>query len=400
MIKKLLSILLAAITLFSATATFTACSDKELAAFEGELYCEILPIKDGAKGIITIVHDDGDYSTVSYMNTQFKSMGLTASVAMVANKVVDENGKETKDAEKWKNLIKESGFDIVCHSQNHSFYGLTDEAHSGTYEHRDNGTVEYDFPAGNITNMTAGAAERLRKVFKSSNQKVCTYAIPGLPVLDSAYNGLNEEASQILADNFIACRYSGGSATYGDVTIPCMNDLSAIDYQRLHSLSTITSGTSEEWIKYVDDAIQYGGWGIFLMHQIINQETDYIYNVSKEKAVLLFRHIGKKVKAGELWCASLTEAVLYNKELETASAFVETSGKGIAVSVYDDLDDNATFDQPLTIKVQVLDSWGDTAKVKYDGEKFEVPVYKADDGTKYVMVNVAPDKGVALINKG
>ena len=164
--KRLLSLLLAAITIFSATATLTSCSDKELAAFEGELYCEILPIKDGAKGIITIVHDDGDYNTVNYMNTQLGSMGLTASIAMVANKVVDENGKETKDAEKWKNLIKESGFDIVCHSPNHSFYGLTDEAHSGSYEHRDNGTVEYAFPAGNITNMTAGAAERLNSFIK------------------------------------------------------------------------------------------------------------------------------------------------------------------------------------------------------------------------------------------
>ncbi|MBR2461040.1 MAG: hypothetical protein IKB34_07410 [Clostridia bacterium] len=398
--KRFLSILLAALTLFSAMSGFISCSDKELEAYEGELYAQVLPIKNGAKGIITIVHDDGDYNTVKYMNMQLGSMGLTASVAMVANKVVDVNGKETKDAEKWQTLIKESGFDIVCHSQEHSFYGLTDEAHSGSYEHRDNGTVEYDFPAGNITNMTAGAAQRLRTVFKSSNQKVCTYAIPGLPVLDSAYNGLNEEASRILAENFVACRYSGGSATYGDVTVPFMNDLSNINYQRLNSYTTLTSGTSEEWIKYVDDAIQYGGWGIFLMHQIINQETDYIYNVSKEKAVLLFRHIRKQVATGDLWCASLTEATLYTKEVETAVAFAEATGKGIAVTVYDELDDNETFDQPLTVKVQVLDSWGDVARVKYDGKKFEVPVYTADDGTKYVMVDVAPDKGVALINKG
>ena len=80
-------------------------------------------------------------------------------------------------------------------------------------------------------------------------------------------------------------------------------------------------------------------------------------------------------------------------------AVVETSGKGISVSVYDDLEDDELYDQPVTVKVQVLDSWGDFATVKYDGKKLTVPVNKDTDGTKYVLVNVAPDKGAALINK-
>ena len=65
-----------------------------------------------------------------------------------------------------------------------------------------------------------------------------------------------------------------------------------------------------------------------------------------------------------------------------------------------ELDDNELYDQPLTVKVQVLDSWGSIAKVKYNGEKFEVPVMKDKDGSKYVLVNVIPDKGEAIINKG
>ena len=153
---------MAIVMLIGSTLWFTSCSDPELEAFTGELYSEILPIKDGAKSIITIVHDDGDYDTVSYMKTHFDTLELTASVAMIANKVVDEKGNETKDAEKWKTIIKETGFDIVCHTQNHSFYGMTDAAHSGRYLHRDSNGVwtNYNFPAGNVTNMTAGAAER------------------------------------------------------------------------------------------------------------------------------------------------------------------------------------------------------------------------------------------------
>jgi len=404
---------MALVMLIGAFSTMTACSkDAELEAFTGELKAEILPIKDGASGIITIIHDDGDYKTVQYMKTQLGSMGLTASLAMIAKSVVDENGNETKDADKWKKIVKESGFDIVCHSQNHTFYGMTDKAHSGKFLHRDATDYQtYDYPAGNITNMTVGAAERLREVFKDSGQKVCTYAIPGLAYPEvyvgnekvDFKSGMFPEAMAILENGFVACRHSGGSATYGEgenaVTVKNMNDLSKLNWHKLNSYSTVITGTAEEWIQYVDDAATYGGWGIFLMHQIVNEETDYEYNVSKEKAVKLFRHIGKKVDAGDIWCATFTEAALYLKEIETAFAYVETSGKGIAVSVYVELDDNALYDQPVTVKVQVLDSWGERATVKYDGEKITVPVNTDADGTKYVLVNVAPDKGTAIINK-
>lgn len=411
--KKTLSFIMAMVMLLGAFSVMTSCSkDAELEAFTGTLNAEILPIKDGAKGIITIIHDDGDYATVNYMKTQLGSMGLKASIAMVASKVVDAEGNETKDAEKWRQIVKDGGFDIVCHSQNHDYYGMSDEPHSGKVLHRDATSYQnYDFPAGNITNMTVGAAERLREVFKNSAQKVCTYAIPGLSYKEvyvgeqkvDFQGGRHEIAMDILANGFVACRWSGGSATYGEgenaVTVKNMNDLSKLNWNQLNSYSTVISGTAEEWIQYVDDAATYGGWGIFLMHQIVNQETDYEFNVSKDKAVKLFRHIGQKVKANDIWCATFTEAALYLKEIETAVAIVETSGKGIAVSVYDELDDDTLYDQPVTVKVQVLDSWGDSAVVKYDGEKITVPVSKDADGTKYVLVNVAPDKGSAIINK-
>ena len=411
--KKTLSLIMAIAMLLCSFAPFISCSkDAELEAFTGELKAEVLPIKDGAKGIITIIHDDGDVATANYMKTQLGSMGLRASIAMVASKVVDAEGNETKDAEKWKQIVKEGNFDIVCHSQNHDYYGMTDEAHSGKVLHRDATDYKtYSFPAGNITNMTVGAAERLREVFKDSAQKVCTYAIPGLSYkevyvgdqLVDFQGGRHEIAMDILADGFVACRWSGGSATYGEgenaVTIKNMNDLANLNWNQLNSYSTVISGTAEAWMQYIDDAATYGGWGIFLMHQIVNEETDYEYNVSKEKAIKMFRHLGKKVNAGDIWCATFTEAALYLKEIESAWAYVETSGKGISVSVFDDLDDNALYDQPVTVKVQVLDSWGEFATVKYDGEKLTVPVNTDVDGTKYVLVNVAPDKGSALINK-
>ena len=306
--KKTLSLIMAIATLLCSFAPFISCAnDAELEAFTGELKAEVLPIKDGASGIITIIHDDGDVATANYMKTQLGSMGLRASIAMVASKVVDAEGNETKDADKWKQIVKEGNFDIVCHSQNHDYYGMSDEAHSGKVLHRDaTNYATYNFPAGNITNMTVGAAERLREVFKDSSQKVCTYAIPGLSYkevyvgdqLVDFQGGRHDIAMEILANGFVACRWSGGSATYGEgenaVTIKNLNDLSNLNWNQLNSYSTVITGTAEQWIQYVDDAATYGGWGIFLMHQIINEETDYEYNVSKEKAKKLFNHVSNQ----------------------------------------------------------------------------------------------------------
>ncbi len=50
---------------------FVGCTDKELEAFDGELYFEIQKVKNGAKGIITIVHDDSVLETVEFMYNQF-----------------------------------------------------------------------------------------------------------------------------------------------------------------------------------------------------------------------------------------------------------------------------------------------------------------------------------------
>ncbi len=398
--KRIISIFLLISTLVSCVMSLASCSDKELEAYTGELYYEILPIKNGANGIITIVHDDGNYDTVAYMKKQFERFeGLNASIAMVADKVVDAEGNEHKDAEKWKKIVKEGNFDIVCHTQSHTWYGFTDDGESGAWPHRDGYSVEYDYAPGHMTNEIVGAAERMREIFKDSDQKVLCYAIPGFAVADNKYSGRNDIAKEIIADNFIAARGSGGKAVYDGVEVKYMNDLDDINYYQLNSLSATTTADYEtEWLGYVDAAAEYGGWGIFLFHSMIRVETDYELNVARSKTDALFRHLNNKVKSNEIWCATLTDAVQYTKEYRSATASVSVSGKGISVTVTDELNDY-DYDEGLTVKVQVMDSWT-SAKVKHNGEKLTLPVHTASDGTKFVYVDVVPDRGAAVINKG
>ena len=391
---KLVSLFLAAVAVFSCVPLFSGCSDRSLESFEGELYVEILPVKDGKKGIITIVHDDGDYDTVQYMKTQFELYeGLSASLAIIANNVVDKNGTEKAAADKWRTLVDEGGFDIVCHTQSHTWYGFTDGGESGTWPHRDGTLQPYSYPAGHMTNEIAGAAERLGEVF---GQKVRCYAIPGFPVADSAYNGRNQTAKDIIASNFVAARYSGGSAKFGEITVPCMNSIENPDFYQLNSWTALTTDDANDWIKYVNQAAEYGGWGIFLFHQMVKTETDYQYNVSRSKTTRLFNHLSGKVVKGDIWCATFTEAALYIQEYKSADVGVRVSGDGIVVSVSDSLDDY-TYDTPLTVKVQVMDSWK-KVKIEYDGEKLEKEVLTDESGMKYVLVDIIPDRGYALIN--
>ncbi len=397
MLKRIISFILLASVLISCAIGFCSCSDKELEAYQGELYTEILKVKNGASGIITIVHDDGSIDTAEYMIKQFSRYdgNLCASIAMIADRVCDTEGNLKKDAEKWKEVVKKGNFDIVGHTQSHTWYGFSDDGESGKYPHRDGYEVEYDYAPGHMTDEIAGSADRLGEIF---DQKVLCYAIPGFPTTGN-YTGRNDVALDIIDANFIAARGSGGSAMFGDVKVKNMNDLENLNYQQLNSLTALTtSDYKTEWFEYVDNAAEYGGWGIFLFHAMNNKETDYEFTVARSKTTELFAYINKKVESGEIWCATFTEAAQYTKELQSATASVSVSGKGIAVSVTDKLDDYM-YDAPLTVKVQVLDSW-ESAKVKYNGEKFELPVYKAADGTKFVMVNIAPDKGEAVINKG
>lgn len=398
--KRIPSLLLTAVMIFSTFVSavgLSSCEDKELAAFSGDLHHEILPLKDGCTSVITIIHDDGVIDTVEFMANQFKAYDLCATVAMIAGRVVDRDGNELSDAGKWKELVSTGYFDIACHTQSHSWYGFGDDGESGIYIDRDGNEIEYSFPAGYMTDEIAGAAERLRTVFSDTSQKVCCFAVPGFATA-SGYNGRTEAALEIIENSFVAARNSGGNGNFDGESVYGLNNISDLDWHSLNSYICLASQTHEDWYEYVDNAVNYGGWGIFLFHAMVDEETDYQYSLAKSKVKKLFSYLSKKVNNDGLWVATFTEAALYIKEVESATASVKVTGSGIEVRVTDDLDDDELYDQPLTVKVQVLDSWTQV-KIKYNKKTEVKDVLTDTDGTKYVLVDVAPDNGAAIINK-
>lgn len=398
--NRVTSFVLALLTVFSTFTAFFAlpsCKDKELEAFSGTLYSEVLPIKDGRRSVVTIIHDDGVLETAQFMKKQFEQFGLTATFAMIAGRVISADSIETADAAKWKELVKDGGFDIACHTQSHSWYGFGDSGESGIYIDRDGKEIPYSFKAGHMTDEIAGAAERLRDLFSNSSQKVCCFAVPGFPTA-AGYDGRTETALEIIENSFVAARNSGGYGSFDGQKVYGLNNIDELDWHSLNSYVTLVSQEYTDWCNYVDDAVNYGGWGIFLFHAMVDEETDYQYSVAKSKAKKLFSYLYTQCEKNNVWCATFTDAALYLKEAESAEAVVSVSGDGIKVYVTDALDDDELYDMPLTVKVQVLESWS-VVKIKYNGKTEIKDVLTDSDGSKYILVDITPDSGAAVITK-
>ena len=151
----------------------------------------------------------------------------------------------------------------------------------------------------------------------------------------------------------------------------------------------------QKWKEYVDSAIENNGWGIFTFHEVIN---DYVQGSGHYVYLSQFSdicsYIDSKVQSGEIWSATLEEAMLYVFEMQTASVeAVNYRNEKITVTVTDEEDDEI-FDMALTVKVSVPDSW---TSAYAGGAELEI----MNDGSgNFVYVDVVPDGEATVITTG
>lgn len=100
----------------------------------------------------------------------------------------------------------------------------------------------------------------------------------------------------------------------------------------------------------------------------------------------------------KLWLSRFSDASLYGQEREAATVKVTEKGPSkIEFEVTDTLDD-ATFDQPLTVKVRLPDDWKSVAATQ--GDKTVEAKFVTNDGSPYALVDAVPDKGkVSLVSR-
>lgn len=345
---------------------------------------EIMPIKDGKKSIVTIVHDDGYLDTVKFLNDEFAKNNLNGTIAMIARNVNASNKAQ------WQAELDKGRLNIANHSYTHNYWGQTDEAESGTLKDGSN----YSIAAGNMTYEIVKSGEYLRSMFPK--ERVLCFVKPGFSYPDGKPQ-VSTAAYEMIGKNYICMRNTGG----GIETVPAADkyNLKSLMVQANDSYSSSENHTAAYWKDEVDKTIDKNGWLIFLFHGIVDDSNASGLSVAKSKASILFDYLGEKSATEDVWNAQLDEATLYTEEVKTASVVAKdyTQGEGrMELSVTDKLDDDI-YDYPLTIKVKVPSDW-DYVKTVQNGTS-AIKRAVSDNGDKYVYADVVPDKGTASLTK-
>ena len=155
--------------------------------------------------------------------------------------------------------------------------------------------------------------------------------------------------------------------------------------------------------KGVETLVSVGGFTVECLHSLGSGSiySSYASTISKLEHLTRFG----------VWAPSYNELIQYLKEVQSASVkLVERTDSSITISVTDSLD-NYMYDQALTIKIDIPDSW--TSVVATQGG-VEIPLVSIDEyrHTKnmsniscaiengYLYIDVVPDAGDVVISVG
>ncbi|MBO4283623.1 MAG: hypothetical protein J5958_03265, partial [Clostridia bacterium] len=339
----------------------------------------VMQAKNGAKAILTMTYDDGNYDSAVWVNQKNKTYGLKGSCMIIAGR-----SAFTDKVSQWKTLLADGTLDI----QSHGWY-------------HDHPHTDYGSHADHVKDVVE-SKKRLEGYFPGND--VLVYATPYTKITDYSYAVSGDENSQIIQDggtraliheNYFANRNGPSGLQSLD---PTMGDGKGSWYNPyVQWLKTESSQNDEIRAGWIDEAVQQKGWLIILAHSVVDN-PDSEWNISKTAAENFYRHAASYVRTGELWSATFGEAVKYIRERQNSSA-AERYDKQNNV-LYVDLAINRTaedgkyltesvFDYPLTVEVKVPANWK-SARYTDENGKMQVASVYTRDGVSYAKVNMIP----------
>ena len=366
--------------------------DKEVAAVtEDTVYtarygstATVLAAKDGAKAVLTISYDDGNYDSAVWVNQMNKTYGLKGSCMIIAGR-----DSFTGKVSQWKTLLADGTLDIQSH---------------GWYHDRDH--TDYGSHADHVKDVVT-SKEALQRYFP--NNDVLVYATPYTTITDYSYKVSGDENSQIIQDGGTRALihehyYANRNGPSGLQSLdPKMGDDKGAWYNLyVQWLKTESSQTNKIRTGWIDNAVKQGGWLIILAHSVVDN-PDSEWNISKTNAETFYKHAQTYVKTGELWSATFGEAVKYIRErqnttvterYENGAVFVDmkinrTTADGLTLT-------QKVFNYPLTVEVRVPSGWKLAQSTDENGETMTSAVYTRN-GVSYTRVNMVPGADGAIV---
>lgn len=367
--KKLFSILLiAALTLpcfvIPARAQDSSESTEELS--ESAVFAEITGARGGARAIVSMTYDDGQYETAAWMNEMFAKYDLRASCMLVLNKLSTE-----KEQEKFRAIFEKGYLSPENHSMTHKVLPGTEWSN---YEaNKQNNTPE------NYQRELIDSKTLLESMF---GQPSITFA--------ASNNTLYTDAAAVVMDTYYAMR----KGVRGKVQ--SFNPIEGSDapggWYNLY-MRGIDNSTLEQNKSYVQLCIDQGGWFISMTHAVINDSDD---PTKPERFEAFYQYLSEKQANGEIWVTTFAEATKYLRERQNSEVLAYTDGEGIRVGIKmsDYTGDGLPltpeiFNVPLTVKVEVPKHW--SAVKCTAGDKNLYKSTFTESGRRFVLVDIVPN---------
>lgn len=337
----------------------------------------VLPVKGGANGIVTLIHDDGYYTTGKLLDPLLEEHGLVADVAMVANQVYDEATDAPKPARlEWQKLLDTGRWGMINHSMTHGFWGS-----------EGNGVLNIDESL--IIKEVVTSGEILRKLFPS--QKILTFAYPGFQGLEEKYGDVvYEKMKEYVAKNYIAGR--------------CYQKFTQDFYKWEWSFmpaESIGVGYLQTTLNTIDAAAE-GKIATIFVHNLVTDEDYENRNLGQygnsytpmSHITSVVEKIAEHTESGAVWNAHYEDAVLYLREAEKANVTIKNNGTSLSVNLTHTLD-SAIYNYPLTVRAVADKSWKAVKIVQ--GSETSYALVKTENGLAFLDMELVPNAGMAVV---
>jgi hypothetical protein len=225
----------------------------------------------------------------------------------------------------------------------------------------------------------------------SQSQTVINSYIPGNQCLIVGYPFCNVAYQSLIAQYYIAARTCGSSINSSTPTN--FYTIDSLIVGSAGSLNTTASITAKD-----DQAASSGGWVVYLVHAIDNNDSPPGGYSPISHIVLNETLQYLDARRSTFWVNTFLNVVKYIKERNDASVS-ETSNTGdsITLSVTDTLS-NTIYNYPITIRRPLPEGWT-SANVTQNGQLVNSSIVTVNSIT-YAMFDVVPDGGNVVLSKG
>ena len=362
----------------------------------------VLSVKNGCRGIVVLIHDDGTWDTAVTLDSLYHEYGLVGDAALLSSRVWNASTETVNTAElaKWSALLETDRWKIVSHSATHTWWGTTTQNDDGSYTFVENDDKMYY--------EIVGSQEVLRTLFPG--QRVLTFAYPGFTT-EKNYVGntaekifeviYSEKARDLLEETYISCR--AGLGLELSVTSPTLH------WARKYKGKVYASETAWNYFPafgFGDSFVESGKiskiinnclaqqMAVLYMHKVVDTLTGGSNEMTTANMRALCQELSAKVESGEIWNAHYEDAVMYVRE--ATSAIVKLSGdeSGFTITLTDGMDDEI-YNYPITVRSRAPKEW-EAVKVT-QGDTVSYAVVRVVDNRYAFDVDLVPDGGVATV---